>query len=194
MCVCVCVCLTVKLISSENIAKNDYLPKTNFHWFFRGVPKKYLQNQYYQHYNQLSHIPLKSLNSYSILRIYLCVYERERERERECVCVYVCLCLRVYLHVCMYVCMYASRLAYGVCVNVCTSYLHVFDIVVMFLRIHISSHLRLPYTTLNYGHTHTYTHICGCLYIILLQWEFFTPALADSFSLVFEWQQVSLSL
>ena len=29
------------------------------------------------------------------------------------------------------------------------------------------------------------------LYIILLFWEFFTPVLADSFSLESEWQQVS---
>ena len=30
--------------------------------------------------------------------------------------------------------------------------------------------------------------------IILLFWEFFTPALADGFSLEFEWQQVSSSI
>ena len=32
------------------------------------------------------------------------------------------------------------------------------------------------------------------LIIILLFWEFFTPVLADSVSLEFEWQQVSSSL
>ena len=30
--------------------------------------------------------------------------------------------------------------------------------------------------------------------IIIIFWEFFTPALADGFSLDFEWQQVSSSL
>ena len=30
--------------------------------------------------------------------------------------------------------------------------------------------------------------------IIILLWEFFTPALTDGFSLEFEWQLVSLSL
>ena len=30
--------------------------------------------------------------------------------------------------------------------------------------------------------------------IILFRWKFFTPALADEFSLEFEWQQVSSSL
>ena len=32
------------------------------------------------------------------------------------------------------------------------------------------------------------------LFIILLVWDFFTPALADSFSLKFVWQQVFSSL
>ena len=40
----------------------------------------------------------------------------------------------------------------------------------------------------------SYYHYYYYYYYLLLLWEFFIPALADSFSLEFEWQQVSSSL
>ena len=53
-----------------------------------------------------------------------------------------------------------------------------------FNRLHSSEWITFP----------TYSHLLLCSFkpiIILLFWEFFIPALGDSFSLEFEWQQVS---
>ena len=44
------------------------------------------------------------------------------------------------------------------------------------------------------GDETTATSTIIIIIIISLLWEFFTPALADGFSLEFEWQQVSSSL
>ena len=39
-----------------------------------------------------------------------------------------------------------------------------------------------------------YVSICHIIIIIIIFWEFFPPALADGFSLMFEWRQLSSSL
>ena len=58
----------------------------------------------------------------------------------------------------------------------------------------INPYVTVPSAPITDGITVTFMFSIIIIIIILLLWEFFTPTLADGFSLDFEWQQVPSSL